>query len=295
MHQGYGPAGHRRSVIHAARGGWLILDEVVGRGRHARELHWHFDPAWDVTCESKARLRLIDPEGRVAWLLHDEGGLTLARGDAETGLGWCAPVYGRIVPTWTARFTHAGAPGAGTFTWFSGTLADPRPPVMERLRMEHDPAAAAAGVRVRHGEYEELVVLRPGDVPRRDPRACSIAEFHTDARLLHAAFRDRRLVALALADGAHALALADGLISLAADGGVDDLHAQFDRDSIELTATVPPPRLQVQGAAVSRVRTVRANGREIPVLRPGRVDTIVIHAADWATPAAAPRTTTCVA
>ncbi|MGE0446234.1 MAG: alginate lyase family protein [Vicinamibacterales bacterium] len=294
-HDGYGAARHRRSIVHERSGGWLILDEVAGRGRHTIDLCWHFDPAWQVTCESKARLRATGPGGTIAWLLHEPGGLSLARGDEDSGLGWCAPLYGQVVPTWTARFTHHAAAPVGLFTWIAATLDDPREPCLERLHVEHDPGAPAYGVRIRHGEREDVVLLRPGDPPRRESRAASTRDYHTDARLLSVTMRDGQVAALALADGAHALALGDGLISVAADRPVDDLHVAIEADAIELTASVPPPRIQLQGAAVSRARLARLNGREIALARPGRIDTIAIPAAEWSAPPARETRTTCVA
>jgi hypothetical protein len=181
------------------------------------------------------------------------------------------------------------------FTWIAGTLDDARPPVMERVQAEHDPGALAFGARVRHGDREELVLLRPGDTPRRETRGCSLSGFNTDARLLHVTWHKGQVVAIAIADGAHALALADGLVSVAADRPLDDLHVGILGDVIELTASAPPPRLQVQGAAVSRARLVRVNGRDVPLSRDGRVDSMVVTAADWAAPVQEKTRTTCVA
>ena len=293
-HDAYRPARHRRSVIHERDGGWLILDELAGRGRHVGDLCWHFDPAWQVSCDSKSRLRLVADDGSLAWLLHEPGGLSLVRGDAETGLGWCAPLYGRVVPTWTARFTHTVQANGGMFTWIAGTLDETSPPRMERVPVEHDPGAAAFGIRVRHTDLEELALLRPGDQPRRDTRSCSVAGLHTDARMLHVTLRDRQVITVAIADGAHALALGNGLVSVAADQPVDDLHVSLRGEVVAISASRPPSRLQIQGSAVSLARLVRANGREISPSRDGRSDTIVVTGADWAAPAEETRTT-CVA
>jgi hypothetical protein len=221
--------------------------------------------------------------------------LSLARGDDDSGLGWCAPLYGQMLPTWTARFTHHAPAPIGLFTWIAGTLDEPREPHIERLHVDHDPGAPAYGVRIRHGEREEVALLRPGDSPRRETRAASIRDYHTDARLLSVTLREGQLSAIAIADGAHALALGDGLISLAADRPVDDLHVAMRGDAIELTASIPPPRIQLQGAAISRTRLVRINGRDIGLARRGRVDTIVIPAAEWTAPPAQEARTPCVA
>ena len=52
-------------IFRAPGGGWLIVDEVLGRGRLSADLHWHFDPSWTVTRETPTRLRAAHPDGDV--------------------------------------------------------------------------------------------------------------------------------------------------------------------------------------------------------------------------------------
>jgi hypothetical protein len=53
-----------------------------------------------VHADGRGRLRAAHLEGDEAWLLFDAGQATLLHGDEQSGLGWFAPVYGTVVPTW---------------------------------------------------------------------------------------------------------------------------------------------------------------------------------------------------
>src|SRR5687767_7971183 len=86
-HNGYGALVHRRTLFRTAASGWLLMDDVLGEGRHSAAAHWHFDPAWEVTCEVPGRLRATHADGAVAWLLHDEGNVRLARGEDASDKG----------------------------------------------------------------------------------------------------------------------------------------------------------------------------------------------------------------
>jgi hypothetical protein len=89
-HDGYPGHRHRRTVFRAPGGGWLVVDEVLGRGRHAADVHWHFDPSWMLNRETPTRLRATHAEGGTAWIVHDASDSTLfhavgADDDAATG------------------------------------------------------------------------------------------------------------------------------------------------------------------------------------------------------------------
>src|SRR5687768_13162287 len=114
-HDGYAPLQHRRTVMRVG-GGWLVADEILGSGAHTAAAHWHFDPAWTLTREA-GRLRGTHEDGSVAWVAYDAGEATIGRGDESTGLGWCAPVYGVLVPTWAARIDLAGDAPVTLITW----------------------------------------------------------------------------------------------------------------------------------------------------------------------------------
>ncbi len=285
-HDGYPGARHRRSIVQAAGGGTLIVDEVVGRARHAAQLHWHFDPAWHVACDSARRIRACHTDGTVAWLVRNEGSLWLVNGDEETGLGWCSPRYGVLVPTWTARVTRIGVAPLAMLTWVGTATGVPS---LERLRHEADASGEAFAIRLVQHDTAWTTLLHPGEPAVRATRSGAAADYQTNARVLQYATRGNALARIAVADGTHVLSLRDGLLSIAADDHVDDLFLSIDGDRMELFASHPVGRLHLQGRALTGITLVRLNGRELPVTSAGRRDSLVIAASAWAdapTPAA---------
>lgn len=251
-HDGYAPIGHRRSIVRADGAGWLIIDELYGARDDPQPAaaHWHFDPAWMVRAEGDRRLRATHLEGHHAWLLYDAGDAALLHGDRQSGLGWFAPVYGMLVPTWTARITRTARLPFSMVTWI-GETPNAHAPVLDRLAVNADPAGEAIAVRVGCAEFTSTYLIRPGEPALRDGRAGGTQDYQTNARVLHVRTRGERLVALDLIDATHALALRDGLISVAADKPIGDLHARVDRGRLHLFSSQPPGQLRVEGGGIA--------------------------------------------
>jgi hypothetical protein len=254
IHDGYAPIEHRRSIIRADAAGCLVVDELCGAQNdpHSAATHWHFDPAWMVRSEGDRRLRVSHLEGDHAWLLFDAGDVELLHGDEQSGLGWYAPVYGTLVPTWTARITRTGRVPFSIITWI-GETPDAKAPVLERLVVNADPVGEAIGARIVCGEFASTYLIRPGEPSFRDSRACGIQDYQTNARVLHLRTRGDRLVALDLIDASHALALRDGLISVAADEPIRDLHALVANGVLHLATSQPPRQLRVEANGTALV------------------------------------------
>ncbi|MGH9348986.1 MAG: heparinase II/III domain-containing protein [Vicinamibacterales bacterium] len=289
-HDGYAGNRHRRSVFRAPAGGWLIVDEVLGRGTHAADLHWHLDPAWMVSAETPTRLRASHLDGCTAWIVHDGDESFLLHGDDESGLGWCAPVYGTLVPTWTVRVSRAGIAPFAIVTWIA-CAADA--PSLTHVATESDTAGSAPiAIRVLQGPATWITMLRPGEPPMRETRGCGVEAYHTDGRLLHYGSRDGRLLSLAACDAHHVLALREGWLSVAADGHMPDLHLESRADRIDAWTSSPTERLRLQGDLVTAVRSIRLNGRELPAAARERADSAIALASDWGEPG---RTPPCVA
>jgi hypothetical protein len=257
VHDGYAPVEHRRSIVRADGAGWLIVDEVRGpvsyhTAPHAAAAHWHFDPSWMVHADHRGRLRAAHLEGDEAWLLFDAGEVTLLHGDEQSGLGWFAPVYGTLVPTWTARVTRTGPLPLSMLTWIGeGDGSDV--PALERLTVTADQGGDAIAARVLRGEFASTYLIRPGEPPLRDSRACGVAGYQTNARVMHLRTRADRLVALDLIDVSHALALRDGWLSIAASEPLSDLQARVDDAGVHLVTSQPPRELRVDFGALSFV------------------------------------------
>ena len=280
-HDGYAPVRHRRTILRAAESGWLVADEMLGTGRIAASAHWHFDPAWTLRCGAPGRLEATHLDGGAVWLLYDGGDLWLAHGDEESGLGWCAPVYGTLIPTWSARVTRLASAPFACLSWLAPAVpGSPVAPRLERVAPAADPGGAAIAARVIEGSRASVFLLRPGEPAAREARACGILAYQTDARVLHYV-EDGRLLTLALVDASHALALRDGWISVAASEPVSDLHLALVDDILDVHASAPPPQLRLQGEALGLVRRIRLNERELPAPAPDHPDSVVIDAGDW--------------
>ncbi len=101
-HDGYAPLLHQRSV-HSRPGVWAIVDRVLGAGSHQAEVHWHIDPSWHTTRTGPRTVCARHDDGMTIWILSLRDECELFHGSGEEALGWCAPVYGPLVPTSAIR------------------------------------------------------------------------------------------------------------------------------------------------------------------------------------------------
>ncbi len=282
-HDGYPGAQHRRSVLRTSGGGWLIVDEILGSAPHKAAAHWHFDPAWIITGGGPGRLRATHLDGHTVWMLHDRQNLRLLHGDEETGLGWYSPVYGTLIPTWSAQMSRTGTTPFSMVTWI-GPAFDPdgEPPSLTRITPDCDSGGSdAIAVCVSHGDHRAVTLMRPGEPAERGMRACTLPDYQTNARVLHYSAEDDSVRTLDLVDASHALALRDGWLSLDADDRIPDLRIGVAHGAIDLWASTPPSRLQLQGLPIDASRAVRLNGREAVSRARHRRDMLVVLAADW--------------
>jgi uncharacterized heparinase superfamily protein len=286
-HDGYAPVRHRRSVIRADGSGWLVVDEIRGtdlgddrEAIHSAASHWHFHPGWMVRDQEMGVLRATHLDGGEAWLLFDAGDLSVVHGDEESGLGWYAPVYGTLLPTWSARVTRSMRLPFSMLTWIDAATTHSNPD-LQRVAANGDPCGEAIAARVVNGDFASVYLLRPGEPSSRDGRACGTLDYQTDGRVLHFRTRGEMLVALDLVDASHALALRDGWLSIAMSEPVRDLHIQLNDDVLELCASEPPRQLRILGGALLGLRTIRLNGRNHPLVVADPPDTLLISGADW--------------
>jgi hypothetical protein len=282
-HDGFAPLRHRRTVVHSVEGGWLFVDDIDGDGEHTAHAHWHFAPDWQVSCETN-RLRATDPVGRTAWVLHDAGSLWLVHGDDDSGLGWCSPRYGALVPTWTARVSRTAPAPFSMATWIGQGTVIETPPSLERVPAACEAGGGAIAIQVRQKDRSTITMVRPGQPAAPQGRSCTIAGYRTNARLLQYSLVDDALQTVAIADGDHAVAAHGGLVSITAGGPIDDLHLTLLGDRLDLSALAPPPRLELQGDAIVSIEVIRLNGRERRLARGHRADTVIVMPGDWTEP-----------
>ena len=275
-HDGYAPLQHRRTVMRVGSG-WLVADEILGSGAHTAAAHWHFDPEWTVTREA-GRLRGTHQDGSVAWVAHDVGEATLVRGEEATGLGWYAPVYGVLVPTWAARIEVTGDAPATLITWIGGDR-DIDCPLVQRVVAQCDGATPAIAAQVTGTASRSVFLLRPGGHASDAPRRCRVVDFESDARVLHYRTTGTRLVSIDLVDARYATTTRAGFLSIESDDPVADLHLRVEAGTLVLRASAPPACLRVRGAAA--FHTLRLNGRELPQSGAATSDLLLIHASEW--------------
>ncbi len=281
-HDGYAPMRHRRALFRSRESGWLVVDEILGDGLHSADSHWHFDPSWTVRQAAPSQLRATHVNGQAAWMLFDVGTATLVRGDSTHGLGWHAPVYGTLVPAWTARVTHRQAAPFALITWIgpAGRDAD-TPPFLQRLDATSDSAPATIATRLVAGDLASVCVMQPGRPAQQRAPMCAVLDYETDARVLHYVTRGDRLVALDLVDGTGVVARRGHPINVACASMVADLRISVDGTALALSASVPPSELRIHGE-LTRVDLVRLNGREMPRPSGAPSGAWLIHASDWA-------------
>lgn len=275
VHDGYAPVRHHRAIAHIAQEGWLIADVLAGsEGRTARA-HWHFAPEWTLEAGNR-RLRAVHTDGTVAWLLHDAGTTEIVRGDHEAGIGWYAPVYGTLVPTSTVRLALP-ADARGLVTWIASG-DEWRTPELHPAPIDGEQDAATVSAAIVDGPRRVLFLVRTGGAPLHAARMCRIAEFETDARLLHAHSDGDRLLTLDIVDATRVVARRQGWISIEADEVMRDLHVTPEEGRLDLRTSAPPATLRLVG--LSPRHRVRLNGRDYPSAWPAG-NTLVIQADDW--------------
>jgi hypothetical protein len=107
VHDGYSPQQHRRHVLMMHGDFLLVADFIAGIGSHDAAVHWHIGPAWSLRVSGPG-LELASPRRRCDLILPS-GTVEFFTGDQETGLGWNAPVYGRLEPATSIRVTARAA------------------------------------------------------------------------------------------------------------------------------------------------------------------------------------------
>jgi uncharacterized heparinase superfamily protein len=281
-HDGYAPLRHRRTLLRTTESGWLVVDEVLGEGRHDASARWHFHPDWTLQCDAPGRLRATHVEGGEAWLLHDGGDVWMAHGDEGSGLGWYAPTYGALIQTWTAGVTQQATAPFAMITWIAGTSVQMRdPPTMERVAPVCDAGRSAIGARVVAGQRTAVFLLQPGETRSPVTGECEALDYRTDARVMHYLEAGGNLVRLDLVGASHARACRGGWLSVAAHATMADLHATIQDGVLDLEASQPPPLLSVQGDPIRGLVSVRLNHRELPRPLADRTDTLLLSGGDW--------------
>jgi heparinase II/III-like protein len=177
-HDGYAPARHRRTVVRTLDSGWLIVDAIEGQGSHSAAARWHFDPAWRVTTDG-SRVHAEHPDGETAWMLCAGGDLSHSRGSGTQGEGWCAPVYGQLVPTSTIRLAASAHAPFTLVTWVGSGRTFPSPQIRSVEALD-----GTVIVELVDGPRTMVFLVQPAGSRRRRHLGHS-GEIETDAAMLH--------------------------------------------------------------------------------------------------------------
>lgn len=131
-HNGYGrlsqPVSHRRGIIRAGNGCWLVLDYLDSSTAHSYRLHWLFPNVphdWDAGQE---RLTLHTSVGAYyvqPGALPVQGACSLVCADQHTPRGWSAPHYFERMPALSLDLTNHCA------TVLYWTFFSPEPAVIQ--------------------------------------------------------------------------------------------------------------------------------------------------------------------
>jgi hypothetical protein len=179
IHDGYAPLEHHRSVL-ARPCSWIVVDRVRGAGRHRADLHWHLDPAWTASPPRDGAVRLDHPDGSVVWIVALHGGPELFRATTdESGLGWCAPVYGRLEPATTVRVRREDdAP----FAVVTAIVESAEQPTVEALDVVGP--GQPIGVRITTPSWVDTAIFaRAADEPGGARESWRAGDLVTNARI----------------------------------------------------------------------------------------------------------------
>jgi len=228
IHDGYRPLAHRRRVL-ALHGDLLVVADLIdGAGEHTVAAHWHVDPRWHVAV--RGRSAALSNDERHVELMVPHGLMEAFTADEAEGLGWQAPVYGRVEPATTIRASSRGhAP-----LWMVSVFGlDPGNPIAD---VETVPVWAEAGALVqsigvrisRRASTDYFLAAEPADDVAATWR---IAELETDARMLFCRVDgEGQHSRIALVDGSRVRSSGHRRLQLALPRPVPDLHLDLAAD-----------------------------------------------------------------
>jgi len=200
----YEPLTHDRLVLATGEASWVIADRIAGEGRHHAAVHWHIDPAWTLSPAGQGTWSLTLPSGLEARLAICHASTDVFHGDEDSGLGWVAPIYGRLIPATTVRATVERR----TPFWIVTTihLGNPRVPAATTRLLDAESSGVndRCGVLTTTAAHFEVAAFRVP--PARDPMTCTLDDrgalgLTTDAAVVYArTTRDGRLMRVQIVD-----------------------------------------------------------------------------------------------
>jgi hypothetical protein len=258
----YAPVRHERFVFATGARSWIVADRLTGPGRHEAAVHWHIDPAWSASSDGRGAWTLTHGSGVQARLAITGATVDVSRGDESDGLGWVAPIYGRIVPGTTLRGLIAR-----TAPFWIVTTIDAGTPQLEAasttrldvLSMRVDGTACAVMTR-RAGDVDVTLFRATRD---RDPLTVAIGPrdtmaLTTDAAALHARLSDAgQLLRVCLAEATVFRFDGTAPVTVTCPTPIADLDVRLDAAGTPLIWTScrrDDVSVSVEGSGLSRTK-----------------------------------------
>jgi hypothetical protein len=249
-HDGYQGFEHRRHLL-VLHGDLVVVADLVHLGpasprgagavpddgaAHRADVFWHIDPCWATAISGRRalfkamgeRIEMVAPHGLVELFAGDDG-----------GLGWHAPIYGRLEPSAAVRISCSGPAPLWIATVFGLNAANPIADV------ETLPVWAEAGVlahslalRITRPAGTDYVMLAEpaADVTAGLAQSWRLAEFETDAAMMFCRTdTDGRLTRAALVDGARLRCAGGARVTMALPAAAPDLHLDLFGDEARLS------------------------------------------------------------
>jgi hypothetical protein len=179
-HDGYAPVIHTRQLL-SRPGCWIVVDWLHGDTRAHAAAHWHLDPQWATLHAAPGVVRADHPSGARVWVLALHAAIEIVRGSEDgDALGWCAPVYGRRLPTTALRLSSRSPHGDPIVTLIVAAAEAPAIHALAIGEANGDPLHGAAFTWTGTGTAETVLAAHPG-AGRRMRR---VEEVATDARFV---------------------------------------------------------------------------------------------------------------
>jgi hypothetical protein len=253
-HDGYRRMSHRRHVL-ALHGDLLVVADLVSASpgdtaAHRADVHWHIDPRW--AAKVSGRRATFGTMGERIELVTPHGLVELFAGD-ESGLGWHAPIYGRLEPSATVRISHTSSAPFWMAAVFGLNAANPVADV-ETLPVWSEAGVLAHSLALRISRAsgtDYLLLADPTDTSDVHSRGWRLAEFETDAAMLFGRTgADGRLTRAAIVDGTRLRCGSGSRVSLMLPAPAPHLHLDLLGDEARLSGPSRGARVLVESQMV---------------------------------------------
>jgi hypothetical protein len=252
-HDGYSPLEHRRHVF-VLHGDLLVVADLIAAppgdtDLHRVDVHWHVDPRWTIAVAGRRATLAAAGERIIVVVPH--GVLERFAAD-ESGLGWHAPVYGRLEPAATLRLGHTSGAPLWMITVFGFDAANEVNDVeMLPVWAEAGVLAQSCAVRITRAATTDYLLLADPADPRARTQGWRLAEFETDAALMFCRICADQMTRAALVDGTRLCSSGRPRMNLTLPALASDLHMDASGGDARLSGAASGARVAIGTRAVA--------------------------------------------